>query len=59
MKLSLGGQLYDPPDPRDKMCYSMLAIFTEFESDLLRMRPARAWRLSKPRETHRLRTETV
>jgi DNA invertase Pin-like site-specific DNA recombinase len=38
IKLSLGGQLYDPVDPMGKMFFNILATFAEFEVDLLRMR---------------------
>jgi DNA invertase Pin-like site-specific DNA recombinase len=38
VKLSLGGQLYDPTDPMGKMFFNLLATFAEFEVDLLRMR---------------------
>jgi DNA invertase Pin-like site-specific DNA recombinase len=38
IQLSLGGQVYDPTDPMGKMFYSTLAIFAEFEVDLLRAR---------------------
>ena len=38
VKLSLGGQLYDPIDPMGKMFFNILATFAEFEVDLLRMR---------------------
>jgi DNA invertase Pin-like site-specific DNA recombinase len=38
VKLSLGGQLYDPTDPMGKMFFNILATFAEFEVDLLRMR---------------------
>ena len=38
MKLSLGGQVYDPTDPMGKMFFNILATFAEFEVDLLRMR---------------------
>ncbi|MFJ3146708.1 recombinase family protein [Streptomyces halstedii] len=38
VKLSLGGTLYDPADPMGKMFFNILATFTEFEVDLLRMR---------------------
>lgn len=38
IKLSLGGQLYDPTDPMGKMFFNILATFAEFEVDLLRMR---------------------
>jgi DNA invertase Pin-like site-specific DNA recombinase len=38
IKLSIGGQVYDPTDPMGKMFHSILAIFAEFEVDLLRAR---------------------
>lgn len=38
VKLSLGGSIYDPTDPMSKMFFNMLAVFAEFEVDLLRMR---------------------
>jgi DNA invertase Pin-like site-specific DNA recombinase len=38
IKLSLGGQVYDPADPMGKMFFNILATFAEFEIDLLRMR---------------------
>jgi len=38
IKLSLGGQVYDPTDPMGKLFFNILATFAEFEVDLLRMR---------------------
>lgn len=38
VRLSLGGQIYDPADPMGKMFFNILATFAEFEVDLLRMR---------------------
>ncbi len=38
IRLSLGGQVYDPADPMGKMFFNILATFAEFEVDLLRMR---------------------
>src|SRR5215468_4225978 len=38
IRLSLGGQVYDPTDPMGKMFLNILATFAEFEVDLLRMR---------------------
>jgi DNA invertase Pin-like site-specific DNA recombinase len=38
IRLSLGGQIYDPNDPMGKMFFNILATFAEFEVDLLRMR---------------------
>lgn len=38
VRLSVGGTVYDPGDPVSKMFFNMLAVFAEFEVDLLRMR---------------------
>lgn len=38
IKLSLGGQVYDPTDPMGKMFFNILATFAEFEVDLPRLR---------------------
>jgi DNA invertase Pin-like site-specific DNA recombinase len=38
VRLSLGGSIYDPADPMSKMFFNMLAVFAEFEADLLKMR---------------------
>lgn len=38
VRLSLGGSVYDPADPMSKMFFDMLAVFAEFEADLLKMR---------------------
>jgi DNA invertase Pin-like site-specific DNA recombinase len=38
VRLSLGGQIYDPDDPMGKMFFNILATFAEFEVDLIRMR---------------------
>ena len=38
IRLSLGGQVYDPADPMGKMFFNILATFAEFEVDMLRMR---------------------
>lgn len=38
IKLSLGGQVYDPTDPMGKMFFNILATFAEFEVDLLKLR---------------------
>ena len=42
IKLSLGGQIYDPTDPMGKMFFTILATFAEFEVDLLRLRTREA-----------------
>ncbi len=38
IKLSLGGQVYDPEDPTGTMFFNALATFAEFETGLLRLR---------------------
>ena len=38
IRLSFGGQVYDPADPMGKMFFNILATFAEFEAGLLRMR---------------------
>ena len=38
IRLSLGGQVYDPADPMGKTFFNILATFAEFEAGLLRMR---------------------
>ena len=38
VRLSLGGQIYDPDDPMGKLFFNILATFAGFEVDLIRMR---------------------
>ncbi len=38
VKLSIGGSVHDPSDPMGKVIFGMLALFAEFEADLIRMR---------------------
>ena len=38
VSLSLGGQIYDPDDPKGKLFFNILATFAEFEVDLIRIR---------------------
>jgi DNA invertase Pin-like site-specific DNA recombinase len=47
VKLSLGGQIYDPSDPMGKMFFNTLATFAEFEVDLLRMRTREGMAIAK------------
>lgn len=47
VKLSLGGQVYDPTDPMGKMFFNILATFAEFEVDLLRMRTREGMAVAK------------
>jgi DNA invertase Pin-like site-specific DNA recombinase len=47
IKLSLGGQVYDPADPMGKIFFNILATFAEFEVDLLRMRTREGMAVAK------------
>lgn len=47
IKLSLGGQVYDPADPMGKMFFNILATFAEFEVDLLRARTKEGMAVAK------------
>src|SRR5690349_23250405 len=47
IRLSLGGQVYDPADPMGKMFFNILATFAEFEVDLLRMRTREGMAIAK------------
>lgn len=53
IRLSLGGQVYDPTDPMGKMFFNILATFAEFEVDLLGMRTREG--MAVARATGRLR----
>jgi hypothetical protein len=56
IKLSLGGQIYDPTDPMGKMFFNILATFAEFEVDLLRWLERRAEPARLPHLDHSSRT---
>jgi Resolvase, N terminal domain len=43
IRLSLGGQVYDPADPMGKMFFNILATFAEFEATCCGCVPRRAW----------------
>jgi DNA invertase Pin-like site-specific DNA recombinase len=47
IKLSLGGQVYEPADPMGKMFFNILSTFAEFEVDLLRMRTREGMAVAK------------
>src|SRR5229473_3323253 len=49
VRLSLGGTVYDPGDPMSKMFFNMLAVFAEFEVDLLRMRTREGMAIARSR----------
>ena len=46
---SLGGAIYDPADPMSKMFFNMLAVFTEFKADLLKMRTREGMAIARSR----------
>ena len=47
IRLSLGGQVYDPTDPMGKMFFNILATFAEFESDLIRLRTREGMKIAR------------
>lgn len=47
VKLSFAGQVYDPRDPMGKLVFNMMAIFAEFESDLIRQRTREGMQIAK------------
>lgn len=49
VRLSLGGSIYDPTDPMGKMFYTCLAMFAEFEVDILRMRTREGMAIARER----------
>ena len=49
VRLSLGGSIYDPGDPMSKMFFNMLAVFAEFEADLLKMRTREGMAIARDR----------
>jgi DNA invertase Pin-like site-specific DNA recombinase len=49
VRLSLGGSIYDPADPMSKMFFNMLAVFAEFEADLLKMRTREGMAVARAR----------
>jgi DNA invertase Pin-like site-specific DNA recombinase len=56
VRLSIGGTVYDPTDPMEKMFFNILATFAEFEVDLLRMRTREGMAIA--RATGRLKGKT-
>jgi hypothetical protein len=49
VRLLLGGSIYDPADPMSKMFFNMLAVFAEFEADLLKMRTREGMAVARSR----------
>jgi DNA invertase Pin-like site-specific DNA recombinase len=56
VRLSLGGTIYDPANPMSKMFFNMLAVFAEFEADLLKIRTREAWPSPAPAAGSRARS---
>lgn len=45
--LNIGGSMYDPHDPMGKMLFTLLGMFAEFESDLIRQRTKEGMAIAK------------
>jgi DNA invertase Pin-like site-specific DNA recombinase len=60
IRLSLGGQVYDPTDPMGKMFFNILATFAEFEVGLLRMRTREGMAVARAKgQTSRQATQAL
>jgi len=60
IRLSLGGQVYDPADPMGKMFFNILATFAEFEVGLLRMRTREGMAVARAKgQTSRQATQAL
>ncbi len=55
VKLNIGGSVHDPNDPIGRLLFNVLAMITEFESDLIRMRTREGMKLAKAKAKGRLR----
>lgn len=47
--LSLGGSIHDPTDPMGRMFFSIMTVFAEFESDLIRARTREGMAVARTR----------
>lgn len=47
IKLSIGGSVHDPVDPMGKLLFNVLAMISEFEADLIRMRTREGMKVAK------------
>ncbi|MDN5878147.1 MAG: recombinase family protein, partial [Arthrobacter sp.] len=47
IKLSIGGSVHDPTDPMGKLLFNVLAMISEFEADLIRMRTREGMKVAK------------
>ena len=54
IKLSLGGQVYDPTDPMGKMFFNILATFAESRSICCGCAPAKEWPSPVPKAASRV-----
>jgi DNA invertase Pin-like site-specific DNA recombinase len=43
VRLNIGGSVHDPNDPIGRLRFTVLSMIAEFEADLARLEPARAW----------------
>jgi hypothetical protein len=59
IRLSLGGQVYDPAYPMGKNFFNILATFAEFEVDLLQMRTREGMAVAGPGQTPRPPTQAL
>lgn len=48
-RLSLGGSVYDSQDPMGKVMFSIMAVFAEFEADLIRQRTREGMAVARSR----------
>jgi DNA invertase Pin-like site-specific DNA recombinase len=49
VKLNLGGSVLDPTDPVGRLLFNVLAIFAEFEADLIKMRTREGMKVARAR----------
>lgn len=47
VRLSIGGSIHDPTDPMGKLLFNVLAMISEFEADLIRMRTREGTKVAK------------
>jgi DNA invertase Pin-like site-specific DNA recombinase len=47
VRLSLGGAVYDPTDPVERLLFNVLAMVAEFEADLIRLRTREGMKVAK------------
>ena len=47
VNLNLGGSVYNPNDPVERLLFNVLAMVAEFESDLIRLRTREGMKVAK------------